>query len=641
MLAAVAAVAAEAQPAGDESMLFEDVPSVFGASRYLQSVVEAPSSVTVISSDEIARWGWRTLAEILSGTRGFYATNDRNYTYLGVRGFGRPGDFNTRILLLVDGHRINETVSDGALYAQEGIVDVSLIERVEVIRGASSSLYGSNAFFAVVNVVIKKGAVYSGGEAVARAGSYGGWGGSLTWGKGGKSDVLVSGETYRSDGQPYYFPEFDDPATNNGRTDVIDAERRASAYFATSFGEWRVRAAYVTRDKQVPTASFDTDFNSPDEWTYDKRAFLSASYRHEDPARGLTYDGELAFDWYRYEGSYPYSGASFDDYQYGQWWTADGQMQKQIGRHRLLAGATIRYSTQQDQGAFDRNSGIVSLDDRRSEVDWGGFFQGEFHVSRRWLVNAGLRYDFEDLSGGTASPRVAGIWSRNETEAVKIMAGRSFRAPSAMELYYNDGGLTQKSPASLDPETVVMGEVSWERAVASRARFTLSAYAWRLDNLIELTTDPVDDLLVYANTGMARAVGTELELDASLGRGVTMAASWAAQRTENDAGAELSNSPNNYGVLRITGNFGGGRLDLGAEVRYVGTCLALDGTDVPGHTVADLTFAGRGLAKRLSFLVSVRNLLDEAYGQVASEEHVQRVIPQDGRNFRAMLGWTF
>ena len=72
---------------------------------------------------------------MLRSVRGFYTTYDRNYSYVGIRGFARPGDYNTRVLLLVDGHRLNDGIYDMAPIGTDFPIDVSLIERVEVIRG--------------------------------------------------------------------------------------------------------------------------------------------------------------------------------------------------------------------------------------------------------------------------------------------------------------------------------------------------------------------------------------------------------------------------------------------------------------------------------------------------------------------------
>ena len=122
---------------------------VYSASKHMQSASEAPASVTVVTADEIQKYGYRNLADILRSVPGFYVTYDRDYTFVGVRGFGRLGDWNSRILVLIDGHRINNNVLGQAMLGNEFLVDVDMIERVEIVCGPSSSLYGANAFFAV------------------------------------------------------------------------------------------------------------------------------------------------------------------------------------------------------------------------------------------------------------------------------------------------------------------------------------------------------------------------------------------------------------------------------------------------------------------------------------------------------------
>ncbi len=83
-------------------------------SRIRQKLSEAPADVSIVTRDEIKKYGYRTLADILKSERSFYVRNDRIYSYLGVRGFGRPGDYNSRILLLIDGIRINDNIYDQA-----------------------------------------------------------------------------------------------------------------------------------------------------------------------------------------------------------------------------------------------------------------------------------------------------------------------------------------------------------------------------------------------------------------------------------------------------------------------------------------------------------------------------------------------
>jgi iron complex outermembrane receptor protein len=100
-----------------------EVNTVYGASKYEQKLIEAPAAVSIVTSLDIKRNGYRTLADILRSVRGFYTTYDRNYHYLGMRGFSRPGDYNTRFLLLVDGHRINDSIYNTASIGTEFPVD--------------------------------------------------------------------------------------------------------------------------------------------------------------------------------------------------------------------------------------------------------------------------------------------------------------------------------------------------------------------------------------------------------------------------------------------------------------------------------------------------------------------------------------
>ena len=138
-----------------EELMGVDVSTVLGASRYEQRISDAPAPINIITSEDIKRYGYRTMADILNSVPGLYVTYDRNYNYLGSGGFLRQGDYNTRMLLLVDGHRINNNIYDTATIGREFILDVDLIDRIEVIHGPGSSLYGSNAFFGVINVITR------------------------------------------------------------------------------------------------------------------------------------------------------------------------------------------------------------------------------------------------------------------------------------------------------------------------------------------------------------------------------------------------------------------------------------------------------------------------------------------------------
>jgi iron complex outermembrane receptor protein len=156
------------------SMNFEDLThvKVYSASRHLEDARKAPSSVSILTAEDIRKYGWRTLGEALGSLRGFYTSNNRQFTYLGVRGFMRPGDNNPRILLLVNGHRLNDNIYDTAAIGTEFPLDLDLIDHIEVVRGPGSSLFGGNAIFGVINVITREPGRRAAGETSGETGSH-------------------------------------------------------------------------------------------------------------------------------------------------------------------------------------------------------------------------------------------------------------------------------------------------------------------------------------------------------------------------------------------------------------------------------------------------------------------------------------
>ncbi len=223
---------------------------VYSASKHMQNASDAPSSVTVITADEIQKYGYRNLADILRSVPGFYVTYDRDYTFVGVRGFGRLGDWNSRILVLIDGHRSNNNVLGQAMMGNEFLVDVDLIDRVEIVLGPSSSLYGANAFFAVINVITRTAEQVKDWELSFQTGSFGTYEGRATYGHQFHGlGVLLSGTFFDSQGQTLFFPQFDTPATNNGITSDTDNESYKHILATLTFHGFTLQGLFSTRDK--------------------------------------------------------------------------------------------------------------------------------------------------------------------------------------------------------------------------------------------------------------------------------------------------------------------------------------------------------------------------------------------------------
>src|SRR3989339_483576 len=152
---------------------FAEEAQVQAAAKRPQRTSDAPATAQVITAQDIADYGYRTLAEALQSLSGIYAWTDRNYAGLWVRGFGRPGDYNNRVLLLINGHRMNDNIYGQAFAGFDFSLDLAAVDHIEVVKGPGSALYGDNAFFAVVNVVTRKARHSPRMRAKAETGSYG------------------------------------------------------------------------------------------------------------------------------------------------------------------------------------------------------------------------------------------------------------------------------------------------------------------------------------------------------------------------------------------------------------------------------------------------------------------------------------
>jgi iron complex outermembrane receptor protein len=506
------AAAQEQDPQDLSKLSIEDlmkikVSTVYGASKFVQKVSEAPAYITIITSDEIQKYGYRTFAELLRSVPGLFVTDDRNYSYVGTRGFMGPGSYNDRLLLLIDGHRMNENIYDGADFDTEFPLDIDLIDHVEVIRGPGSVLYGTDAFFAVINVITKRGGDFNAAEVSGDMGSLNTYRGRITYGIKRKHgpEWLLSATYYHSLGNPrLFFPEFDSPQTNNGYAVNADGSRFGSIFGSMQFRGLRLEGAYVSRDKVVPTAPFGTVFNNSGTRTLDVRNYLDLSYEHVF-ADHWELLARLAYDHYYYHGVYVYAVNPSDtglppyvlneDFAEAEWWTAQADVSRTFFRKQhVTIGTEERINTKQDQWNYDLLPYASYLNDHRNSVVAAAYAQDQYKIRSDLILSAGLRYDHYQTFGGTWNPRLALIYRPWERTAFKLIYGQAFRAPNAYELYYSDQ-TTEEGNLNLKPESIKTTELIYEQSFLDHAHFVLSAYSSSSKDLIILGTDPADGFL--------------------------------------------------------------------------------------------------------------------------------------------------
>lgn len=649
-LVLMSAVVSEAQSPQDLSNLtLEDlmtvrVERVFGASKRVQLTTEAPSSVTIVTADDIARHGYRTLGDIVQSVRGFYVTDDRNYQYVGARGFARPGDYNTRILLVVDGHRVNDDIFDQAAVGRELGLDAASFQRVEIIRGPASALYGTSAFFAVINVTTKRGTDISGVTITAEGGNLGT---SRVFAAIGRAfangaDLAFSGHTENAAGvHDLYFPIYDTPATNNGHAIGMDAGLERGMTGRVSVQNLTLSGMYSWRRKRVPTGAYETTFNDPAFVTFDRRAFFDASYERE--IARTRYALRAFVDTYDYDGEYPYDGLTPDsgralqtDYGHGVWWGTEGRASRDVaGGQTLTAGFEFRDYARQNQGA-------AATDDRRPAFSthvgtdvYAAYVQDEVRIRERVLLDFGGRYDA--YSGfNRLTPRASLVFAASPSRSFKYLYGRAFRAPNAYEFDYLTYGVRDHS---LGAETIETNEVVWEEYRGGWLRTAVSAFRNDADHLLTLMADD-EGVLSLANAKRAVARGIELEAEMkSAATGLQALASYSWQDAKDgDSGVPLSNSPRHVAKARFSAPGGRAGATIAVEVQAMSRRVTLGGNSANAHAIVNANYIlplGRGTRLTASF----HNLFDQDYSDPASAEHAQDAIPQNGRTIRVGVQW--
>lgn len=636
----------QAPPDIDDTLaMLREGDEVLSASRRSQPVREAPSAVTVVTADEIRAFGYRTLAEVLEHCRGFFTTHDRNYTYLGSRGFTRTGDYNSRVLVLLNGHRLNDNVYGAVLPGSEFPIDLSLVDRIEVVRGPGSALYGSNAMFAVVNVITQEAGDARGLGVLARAGSYGTGQALASYGNGVEAPVqmLLAGSALASQGQDLYFPEFDTGGPGDGVALDSDYEHAQTAFLHATGGSFKGQAVWSERTKEVPTASYGSVFNDGREETTDGRAILQGSF---DRALGNGHRMEVTFAYDRtwFRGRYPYDYPPVTlnvDEEVGEWITAGALADLRGGDHtRWTLGAEYQLNYNVLQRNFDQSGGADLLHTDDPFTVGSLYVQMEQRFSSRVIGSFGGRYDARSDAADSFNPRLALVLMPRDRSTIKLLAGTAFRAPNAYELYYDIPGQIRTS-RPLEPEEMVTSEILWEEALGSKVDATFSVYHHHLTNLINQIPDPSTGELVTQNTGDVLSDGIETEFRFAAAAGITGDVWLTYSRSRTDTGDSIAGSPGFISHLGLRCPLPRTGLDLAPVWRFVGSQETLAGERLGSYGVADLTISNRRPWRGWTFSASMYNLTDKHYGDVAGSEFVQESIPQDGRSFRITSRWSF
>ena len=610
---------------------------VVAGSKREQQTRDVASFVSVVSAAQIREQGFRTLADVLRTLPGFYVSNDRNYSYIGVRGFSRPGDWNSRVLILLNGLRTNDNVYDLAYIGEEFSVDVDLIERVEVIRGPSAAIYGSNAFFAVINVVTRSGGSLGGGELSTSAASFGTYSGRATYGHkfDNDLDLLVSASYSDGKGRNLFYPEFDAASTANGIATGVDHESFHKLLVTASKGDFSFQANNVSREKALPTGSFGTIFNDKRTETTDGLTLGSLNFDHAF-LNGASFSTRLDAGRYAYDGEYAYYPdlPPNKDLVVGEWWGLGTDATRKLGSRQFLTiGAEFRDNFKQLLKNYDPEPYALYSDVHNNSTRWGVFAQDEIKVADPLMLIAGMRVDRYDGFGSATSPRLALIYTPTGTTTFKALAGRAFRAPNEYELYYQN--FQYKSNPSLKPEHIQTLELIAQHFIGGGVQVSASAFSNKLTDLTNQRLDPADSLFVFENRGEIHSRGLELELDVNRGHGIAGQLAYSLQRTEDvETGALLTNSPGQMVQMEMRSPIIGSSVIAALDAQYMSARRTLGGNMAGGHVLTNLSLLAPRAFQRFDLSATFYNVFNTKYADPVPDGFTQDVIPQDGRSMR-------
>jgi outer membrane receptor for ferrienterochelin and colicins len=624
-----------------EDLMRTEVETVYGASKFQQKVTEAPASVTIITDDQIRKYGYRTLAEILRSVPGFFVDYDRSYSYAGVRGFSRPGDYSSGLLLLIDGHRTNDNVYDSPNFGIEFTLDVELIKRVEVIRGPASVLYGSNAFFGVINIITKRGRDVRGPEVSLDAGSLGTYRARATYGvdllKG--PEMLFSGSIYDSHGnEKLFFPEFNSPATNNGIALDSDHDRFHNFFASLQYRNFSIQAGNNWHEKGNPTASFGSVFNDPRSRTIDRSSFVDLKYERRF-ADGWDVLGHASYDESGYIGYYVMDRAGTGispfvlnrDRGWGNWWTAEVTASRQLwDANRITIGTEARFNLHQDQSNSDVFPNVNLFNLSQHSTIPAFYVQDEYSIRKDLIFSGGVRYDHYAAFGGSTNPRFALIYSLWSRTTIKLLYGQAFRAPSTYELY-----LAGQAP--LRPETIKSPEIALEHHFTPSLRVGAAGYYNIIDHLIIQQPDGNGNI-VFTNQGGVHTRGLDLELDGKWAGGWEGRISYTLQDSQNmNPNDPVNNYPKHLPKVDFIAPIVRRKVFLSVEGQYMSERHTFTGGSNGGYFVSNATLYSSDILPGLNLSLSAYNLLNRRYSDPAGAGLTETSVQQDGRTLRIKL----
>jgi len=444
---------AHARPLGKEALLFENIPKVVTASRQVVTVLESPATATIITRQDIVHSGYNSVTQLLRYVAGvdFFKTTGAGFN-IGMRGVN--GLHANNVLILVDGRPIYSPVRNTNQCALIPEVPDD-IERIEVIRGPGSVLYGSNAFSGVINIITRSPEAINGIQITGSAGTFSDELYSLTAGKrfGNWSYKLVSAWTQKNS--------------------TADHDKQIK-------GLWKMSGEL--NYEKMPGNNYNLSFG------FAKGKLLVV------PARPVTPFDQDGFD------GFLRSRMNWDDLKLDLWWRhfdnsgdampssklhwrfdhIDMLLQNQyiLGDHTVIGGIEGRVCS----------LGATTYDKWHNQFIGSVFGEDHWKLTHRLDVFTGLRMDYQTEAHAALSPRLSIVYSLLHNQSIRFTASQAFKYPSYLQNYIdmNVPGFEHQGNQGLDPERLSSMELAYQMVNPSRLSLSASIFYNYYDNIIDL-----------------------------------------------------------------------------------------------------------------------------------------------------------
>lgn len=626
---------------------------VVTASGFEQAVKDAPASITVIPRTELEKKAYRDVTDALKDVPGVVITGGGSASDISVRGMAAA-----YTMLLVDGRRQNSREtrpnSDGPGIEQGWLPPIAAIERIEVIRGPMSSLYGSDAMGGVVNIITRK---------VPRA-----WSGSLR-GETTQQGSSRSGDSYQGN----YF--FGGPIQNDvlGLQVYGQKSRRNEDRFLNGFSRQDTTSGTV---KLSLTPGKDHDIvleagrtQQERNATVGRSASRSDSLNQYDKdSYALSHTGRWAFG-----TSHTYLQQERIDNPARQMNLRNTEFNSQVtlplaGRHLTTLGLNYRNEDLTDQGNQLKTANPVN---RLERYQWALFAENEWSVTDAFAVTAGMRMNRDQNYGTNWTPRLYGVWHATPQLSVKGGISTGFKSPGLRSAVADWGQITGgggdpaiiRGNPDLQPETSTSQEIGivWDNQRGFNSSLTFFNTRFK-DKITEvrscMDTAGKGQAIVTGNCtiqGTAyKFISDRVNVDRAAMNGIEATATWDASdvlrvaanytftRSEQKSGAfagrPLNKMPRH--MLNATLDWrASGKMNVWSRVNFRGRSSDYLSRTTMSQATPSFTFVDLGLnyqiARDLKLGLGIYNLLNKRV------DNATFGAVYDGRRYWASLNKDF